>query len=111
MIGECPDNEVFGSLFDWPDAVIRLPYDSPDIDVIIKELDRDPSRQERIRRTGVVQALTRHDWVYRWEAILKAAGREPMRRMQERKHRLRELVDLISASSREPSISQGHLHP
>jgi hypothetical protein len=111
MIGECPDNDAFGSLFDWPDAVVRLAYDSPEIDVIINELDRDPDRQERIRRTGVIQALTRHDWVYRWEAILQAAGREPMRRMLERKNRLRELAERLSANTHEPSLSREDLHP
>ena len=78
MLGERPNNEVFPKLFDWPDAVIRLPYDSSDIDKVIKDLDRDPERQDRIRRTGVAQALMRHDWVYRWETILDAVGLEPM---------------------------------
>ena len=96
MIGERPDNEVFEKLFDWPDAVIRLPYDSPDIDLVIKDIDADPERQERIRRTGVVQALLRHDWVYRWEAILSEVGLEPMPAALERKERLRKLAEAIS---------------
>jgi hypothetical protein len=108
MIGECPHNEAFEALFDWPDAVIRLPYDSPDIGEVIESLDRDPNRQERMRRTGVVQALTRHDWVYRWEAILKAAGLEPMQRLYERQSRLRLLADLVSTNSPERLISQQH---
>jgi len=70
LLGERPDNEVFGKLFDWPDALIHLPYDSSKIDEIIHELDSQPERQETIRRTNVAQALLRHDWVYRWESIL-----------------------------------------
>jgi len=96
MVGERPHNEVFKDLFDWPDAVTHLPYDSDDIDAVIKGLDADPGRQDRIRRTGVVQALTRHDWVYRWEAILKAVGLEPMQGALERKDRLRRLVEVVS---------------
>jgi hypothetical protein len=96
MIGERTDNEVFEELFDWPDAVTRLPYDSRNIDVVIKDLEADPERQDRIRRTGVVQALMRHDWVYRWEAILSAVGLEPMQGALERKDRLRKRVETVS---------------
>ncbi len=100
MIGERPANEEFGKLFDWPDAMTHLPYDSEDIDVVIRRLDRDRERQEAIRRTGVVQSLMRHDWVYRWEAVLKAAGLEPMQGVVERKQRLKKLAELVSQSDR-----------
>jgi Glycosyl transferases group 1 len=96
MIGERPDNEAFKTLFDWPDAVTRVPYNSSDIDMIINDLDADPERQDRIRRTGVVQALTRHDWVYRWEAVLKLAGLAPLQAAEERKVRLRKLAEIAS---------------
>jgi hypothetical protein len=96
MVGEPPKNEEFEKLFNWPEAVIRLPYDSCDVDMVIKDLDGDPERQERIRRTGVVQALMQHDWVYRWEAVLKTVGLEPTQGMLERKVRLRKLAGLVS---------------
>jgi hypothetical protein len=95
MVGERPQNEEFEKLFDWPDAVTQLPYDSSDIDMVIKDLDGDPDRQDRIRRTGLVQTLMRHDWAYRWEAILKTVGLEPMRGLLERKERLRKLADAV----------------
>ena len=38
----------------------------------------------------------RHDWVYRWEAILKTVGLEPMPGALERKDRLRKLVKVVS---------------
>jgi glycosyl transferase family 1 len=94
MLGEIPNNEVFPKLFDWPDAVIPLAYDSGDIDGVIKDLDGDPKRQDTIRRTGVAQALMRHDWVYRWEAILNAVGLEPMPGALERKGRLAKLAQV-----------------
>jgi hypothetical protein len=96
MLGERPNNGVFPKLFDWPDAVIHVPHESSDIDGIIEELDKDPERQDRIRRTGVTQALMRHDWVYRWEAILDAAGLAPMQGLLDRKNRLQSLVDAAS---------------
>jgi len=103
MVGEPPANEAFKSLFDWPDAVSRVPYDSRDIDMVIKDLDGDPERQERIRRTGVVQALMRHDWVYRWEAVLKSVGLAPLQAAEERKVRLRKLAEIASQGDRSPS--------
>src|SRR4051812_29321948 len=106
MLGEIPDNEVFPKLFDWPDAVTRLPYDSPDIDMVIKTLDADPIRQDRIRRTGMAQALMRHDWVYRWEAILAAVGVEPMQGMLHRKDRLRNLAEAVSRHGRGANIER-----
>jgi hypothetical protein len=96
MVGERPNNNVFEDLFDWPEAVTLLPYGSPDIDVVIKDLDADPKRQERIRRTGLVQALMRHDWVYRWEDVLKSLGHQPTPGALERKDRLRKLADSVS---------------
>jgi spore maturation protein CgeB len=91
MIGETPENEQFKKIFDWPDAVINLPFGSENIDEIIIELDKQPDRQEKIRRCNVVKSLLNHDWVYRWESILRIAGLDPMPELLERKNRLRDL--------------------
>jgi hypothetical protein len=93
MVGERPNTEEFERLFGWPDAVFHLPYDSSSIDTIICELDRQPDRQDRIRRTNVMQALMHHDWAYRWEAVLKTVGLEPMPELLQRKERLKDLAD------------------
>jgi len=95
MIGETPENDKFRVVFDWNDAVIHLPYDSEEVDSIIKELDKNPERQERIRKDNVIHSLLRHDWVYRWEAILKTAGLEPLSELVKRKERLSNLADII----------------
>jgi hypothetical protein len=78
MIGARPNNAEFHELFDGPELLAHLPYDSSDIDILIKELDGDPERQDRMRRSSLMQALMRHDWVYRWETVLKTVGLEPM---------------------------------
>ncbi len=91
MIGEYPKNKEFEKLFNWPDAVIHLPFSSDGIDTVIDELDRQPDRQEKLRRNNVVQSLRRHDWVYRWETVLKTAGLEPLPELLDRKKRLEEL--------------------
>jgi len=97
MVGERPHTEAFETLFDWPDAVVHLDYDSSEIDRIINDLDRQPERQERIQRTNVAQSLLRHDWAYRWEAIIKTVGLEPMPQLLERKKRLHTLAQQVSS--------------
>jgi spore maturation protein CgeB len=98
LLGERPNNQEFEKLFDWPDAVIPLAYNSPDIGKLIKELDRQPERQDKIRKTNVEQSLLRHDWVYRWEAMLNTVGLAPMPQLFERKKRLKALAESISQS-------------
>lgn len=94
MFGEPPDTEVFRELFDWPDAVIRVPYDSPDAPAILTELDRDPERLARIRRDNIVNSLLRHDCLYRWQKIIDLAGLDPLPAFHQRENRLRELAEL-----------------
>ena len=95
MIGERPANEEFERLFDWPEAVTQIPFNSTNIDLVIRRLDRDPERQDAIRRNNVAQALMRHDWVYRWENVLEAAGLEPLEGVFERKKRLGKLAEVV----------------
>lgn len=95
LVGERPNNSEFEKAFDWPDALIHLPYDSGDIDVIVNALEKEPERRNRIRRTNVAQTLMRHDWAYRWEAILKTVGLEPMPELFQRKEQLRDLAGAV----------------
>jgi glycosyltransferase involved in cell wall biosynthesis len=96
MIGEPPKAETFEKLFDWPDSVVELPYDSTHIDDVMHDMDRQPERMENIRRTNVTQALLRHDWAYRWESILQAVGLASMPGLSARKQRLQQLAGNIS---------------
>lgn len=108
LIGEIPDNSEFDKLFDWPDAVIHLPYGSDKIEGLIQMLEGDPKRCERIRRTNVTQVLKRHDWVYRWETILKAVGLEAMPRLEARKRHLRQMAEHVAQSHATTSTSVAH---
>jgi len=91
MIGETPTNSVFPKLFD-PNAVAHLPYDSAGVGAVIEELDSDPARQDQIRRANIADSLLRHDWTYRWEAVLQIAGLEPCDELRQRKLRLERLA-------------------
>lgn len=93
MVGERPNNGEFDKLFDWPDSLIDLPYNSSTIDTVLRELDSEPGKQEELRSMNVRQSLLRHDWVYRWEIILNQTGLEPLPTAAQRKDRLRRLAD------------------
>ncbi len=99
MIGERPNNAVFQGLFDWPDSLVDLAYNSTDIDKVIRALDEQPEKQEAMRRMSVRQALLRHDWAYRWEFILKTVGHEALPRIMKRKARLHDLANLAMPDS------------
>ena len=99
MIGERPTNEAFKELFDWPDAVIQMSFNSPKIGEMIRELDGQPERVDRIRRTNVAQAMLRHDWAYRWESMLKVAGLEPLPALTARQQRLKYLADTVHTTA------------
>lgn len=122
MVGEPPQNDEFERLFAWPDSLLHLKYDSPDVDKVVAEIDSDPVRQERIRRTNVEQALLRHDWAYRWESILGVAGLAPTPSLMARKARLKELAAVVREGStgqisqqasefREPEAVPAKSHP
>ena len=98
MVGERPKNKEFDRLFDWPNSLIDLQYDSPAIDNALRALDSEPGKEEELRSMNVRQSLLRHDWVYRWAIILKTVGLEPLPPAAERKARLRGLADLAMST-------------
>jgi hypothetical protein len=96
MIGMRPaNNKEFDKIFNWQDAVIEVPFTSDEIVSVIRELDKEPERQMKIRQTNVIQCLLNHDWVYRWEAVLSLVGMQPMPMLQSRKQRLKDLAEIV----------------
>lgn len=95
MVGEVPKNEEYAGLFDWPDAVINLPFGSDQIGTIIDELDMQTDRENKVRRNNVIQSLRRHDWVYRWESVLKIGGLDPLPGLLRRKEQLEKLAAIV----------------
>ena len=106
MIGEHPKTEVFGEYFGWPDSVIRVPFDSPDINDIFAELDSQPNRIAEARKNNIVQSLLRHDWAYRWSTILNIAGLKPKAALTGRLEYLNKLAEEIKSDSTMPNQSQ-----
>lgn len=95
ILGQAPANDVFKRLFPWPDAIVDVPFDAPDIADRIRELDRDPERTARIRTANVANTLRRHDWLHRYEKMLGVAGLEASAAMAERRERLEALADEV----------------
>src|SRR5579871_3432865 len=95
MLGEAPDNTEFARMFDWPDPVMHVPYNSADLDTTIRAIEKQPAIQDQMRRNNVRNSLLRHDWVYRWETILQTAGLQPLPPVAERKEKLRSLAGLV----------------
>ena len=108
MLGERPRNSEFEKYFDWPDAVIDLPYDSPDAEKTVKELDEQPERQFKLRQTNVQQSLLRHDWAYRWEEILGAVAVAPLPHLASRKCRLHRLAEQAAKEEGSSSATGRH---
>jgi Glycosyl transferases group 1 len=92
LVGEPPRSDEFRKQFDWQDAVIRLPFDSPDAPDILDAIDADPRRFARIQRQNVRQAALRHDWVHRLRVIFDTLGIRPTEAMLAREDRLRSLA-------------------
>jgi hypothetical protein len=74
MIGEAPRITEFRQQFDWEDALIHLPFDSPDVGRILAELDGDAERLHAARRRNVQEAALRHDWLHRLQIVFETLG-------------------------------------
>ena len=88
MIGEAPRSAQFERLFDWPDAVIHTPFDSPDIGDVLSKLDDNRERLQAVRHNNARQAALRHDWLHRIQVVFDSLGLEPTDRMRARAQRL-----------------------
>ncbi|UCF14099.1 MAG: glycosyltransferase family 1 protein [Phycisphaerales bacterium] len=93
MIGECLETEAFREHLGWPDAVIRVPFDAPNIAKILADLDSQPTRMEQARKSNIVQSLLRHDWAYRWGTVLDMAGLKPKAALIDRLEYLKSMAE------------------
>lgn len=92
LVGEPPRNAEFRRQFDWQDAVIGLPFDSPEVCRILAELDEQPERLQAASRTNAREAALRHDWSHRIRSVFAALGLEPTPGMQARQHQLLQIT-------------------
>ena len=93
MLGQAPDCDSFHEMFGWPDAVIDIKTDGSDTADVLSSLSAQPERLREISRRNAMEALLRHDWVYRWKQILDIAGLKPAPAMEARERRLQQLAE------------------
>ncbi|HEY6910648.1 MAG TPA: glycosyltransferase [Myxococcales bacterium] len=96
LIGVPPRSPGFQRQFDWPDAVIEMPFDCPDIAERLRAMDADTARMQRITRENVRQAALRHDWIHRLRTVFEVLGLRPTEGMLAREERLRALAAMAS---------------
>ena len=96
LIGVPPRSSEFRRQFDWPDAVLEMPFDCPDIADRLAALDADAGRMQRITRENVRQAALRHDWIHRLRTVYETLGLRPSPGMLAREERLRALAALAA---------------
>jgi hypothetical protein len=92
MIGDAPSSEEFNRQFDWPHAVIRMPFDAPDIADTLAQLDNNPALLATVRRTNVHQAAVRHDWAHRIRVVFNALGLPCTEAMEARVNSLEQIA-------------------
>ena len=88
MIGEAPRTDEFKRQFDWPDAVIHLPFEFPRHCRYLADLNHAPARLQTVRARNVVEAARRHDWLHRIRIVFDVLGLPPADGMQARAERL-----------------------
>jgi hypothetical protein len=99
MIGEAPRTEEFKQQFDWPDALIHVPFDSPDIGRILADLNGDPERRRAVGRDNVRHAAQRHDWLHRIMVVLDTLSLAPTGKMWARAKQLEQIASNALAPS------------
>jgi Glycosyl transferases group 1 len=98
MIGEAPRTKEFKQQFDWPGALIDVPFDSPDIARIFADLNSDPDRLRAIRRSNVREAALRHDWLHRIQVVFDTLGLPSTEKMRARAKRLDQIASAFAAA-------------
>ena len=96
MLGRAPRSNGFKKYFDWPDSVIEMPFDSPDIFELIEKLECNIDRISLARRTNVLNSLSKHDWLYRLKEIYSAVDLEMTNRMIERESLLKKYANSLT---------------
>ncbi|EGJ19552.1 hypothetical protein RSWS8N_15369 [Cereibacter sphaeroides WS8N] len=89
VLGSAPDCPEYHQAFDWPDALIPL---DRDIGEVLAELEDNPARVERARRSNIAQSLRRHDWAHRWKRVLDTLGLEVTPEHERRLQQLNEMA-------------------
>lgn len=106
LLGDRFQGGDFDELLGWEDSVIQIGPGPTELLQTIAALDAQPARLQAIRRRNVRHMLRRHDWLYRWSAVLKSAGLERPPRMEGRQADLDALAALFDEGDARPRASR-----
>ncbi|SEM16796.1 Glycosyl transferases group 1 [Pseudoxanthomonas sp. GM95] len=98
----------FAEHFDWEDAVIEMPPNTPDVGAFLADLSNQRERLELARATNVSQALRRHDWAHRWAQLLDMVGLPRSPRLQQRIDRLTNMANMVEVAHGAPRGVRRH---
>jgi hypothetical protein len=98
LLGQAPEGATFQSLFDWPQAVVSVRTDGSDIAEAIRGLRAQPELLGEISARNVFHTTGRHDWLHRWQSMLKLAGLSHSPRLNARQARLQAVLDHYRAN-------------
>lgn len=95
ILGTRIESDAFDKHLGWTDSVIDVPFEFSSIGEFLDELNKQPERLELARKRNIVECLSRHDHVYRWEKILELAGLNENQRMKQRRAYLEQLIRVV----------------
>lgn len=107
LVGQAPEGDTFQDLFDWPQAVIPVRTDGSDIAETVRGLLAEPRLLQEISARNVFHTTGRHDWLYRWQAILELAGLAESTRLSTRQARLQSIRNRYGPIQRPFPTSEG----
>ncbi len=74
LVGEAADADSFRQLLPWSDVVIPLAPDGSDVATVLAGLAEEPERLNAMAHRNATYSLLKHDWTYRWRALVELAG-------------------------------------
>lgn len=92
ILGTRIKSDAFNKHLGWTDSVIDVPFECSSIGEILDDLNNQPERLELARKRNIIECLTRHDHLYRWEKVLELAGLSENQRMKQRRANLEQLI-------------------
>ncbi|NGZ95582.1 MAG: hypothetical protein CV089_05535 [Nitrospira sp. WS110] len=93
LLGQAPEGDTFHALFDWPQAVVPVRTDGSDIEETVHRFRAQPELLEEISARNVFHTVARHDWLYRWQSMLKLANLSQSQRLHARQAQLQGVMD------------------
>jgi hypothetical protein len=96
MVGSECKNFKFKQLFK-NDDIVKLDKNTGELSKLLKENEKFHERNYSIRKRNIIKTLLYHDWVYRYDEIIKTVGVTPLPQLEERKRHLRMIAEKLQA--------------